>query len=589
MSESRTTAAVELPPMPTLRPPILARRYAVSAGHYLASLAGIRVLDAGGNAVDAGVAAGLVLNVVQSDYTNVGGVAPIMVYLARTRQIVTLAGIGAWPKSASIPWFTSRGHTRIPGGIPATIVPSAVDAWLTALARFGTRSLAEVAAPAIELADSGFAVHQFLHDNLHGYRANMEQWPSTLAIYRVNGQIPEVGDLLVQKDLARTLRRLVEAEAASKSTNRAEAIMAARDRFYRGDIAREMVAYCQSEGGLLTEEDLADYHVEVGAPLSLNYHGYTVYSCGPWCQGPTVLQALGILRGFDLRALGHNSVDTLHLIAEALKLAFSDRNGFYGDPRFVDVPMSRLLSESYLDARRGMIDAARAWDRLPPAGEPTTRNSERSAVNAQEAAAKMSASGLSGPDTSYVCVVDGEGNAFSATPSDGAVLTPVVPGLGIVISDRGRQSSLDPNNPTSVAPGKRPRLTPNPGLVLKGDSLVMPYGTPGGDIQPQAMLQFLVNTINFGMEPQEAIESPRLATFTQTELPGRPALTPGQLKVEARLGDAFAGLEERGHRIAVWPAYAPAAGSVCAIAADGDRHLLTAAADVRWVSYAIGW
>ena len=591
MSQSPIPAQVpgDLVPMPTMRPAILARRHAVSAGHYLASLAGMRMLESGGNAVDAGVAAGLVLNVVQSDYTNLGGVAPIVVYLAETRQVITLAGIGAWPKSASIEWFTSRGHDRIPGGIPASIVPAAVDAWLTALARFGTLSLAEVAAPAMELADSGFAVHQFLHDNLHGYRAGMEVWPSTMAIYRIDGRIPEVGERLVQKDLARTLGRLVDAEAQAAGQGRSEAIMAARDRFYRGDIAREMIDFCQSEGGLLTMEDLADYHVEVGPGPSVSYRDYQVYACGPWCQGPTVLFALGVLRGFDLRALGHNSVDSLHLIAEALKLGFSDRNGFCGDPRFADVPMARLLSAGYLDARRDMIDLAQAWERLPPPGLPSDGLQNGASHADDEAEEAVTASGRTGPDTSYVCAVDSHGNAFSATPSDGAVLTPVVPGLGIVISDRGRQSWLDPNNPASVAPGKRPRLTPNPGLVLKGDRFVMPYGTPGGEIQPQAMLQFLVNAIDFGMEPQEAIEAPRIATFSQPSSAGRHAFTPGLLKGESRLGSALDELAARGHRVSLWPPYTPSAGSVCAIAADGDKDLITAAADVRRVSYAIGW
>ncbi len=378
MTQPRKTAAVELRALPTLRPPILAQRHAISAGHYLASLAGMRLLDAGGNAVDAGVAAGMVLNVVQSEYTNLGGVAPIIIYLAEQQQVVTLAGIGAWPRAMSIEWFTSRGYQQIPGGILSSIVPSAVDAWLTALSRFGTRSLAEVAAPAMELAENGFPVHQFLHDNLQIYRAEMERWPSSLAVYRQHGNIPEVGDRLIQRDMAQTLRLLVEAEDAASGAGRAAAIMAARERFYRGDIATQLVEFCQSQGGLLTLEDLAEYQVEVALAPSVEYRGHQVYACGPWCQGPTVLEALGVLRGFDLRSRGQNSVETLHLIAEALKLAFADRQAFYGDPRTVDVPMQRLLSDAYLDVRRALVDPRRAWPEMPPPGD--ARASARAGV-----------------------------------------------------------------------------------------------------------------------------------------------------------------------------------------------------------------
>jgi gamma-glutamyltranspeptidase/glutathione hydrolase len=236
-----------------------------------------------------------------------------------------------------------------------------------------------------------------------------------------------------------------------------------------------------------------------------------------------------------------------------------------------------------------MMELARAWQRLPPAGLPSDGLTNGASHAEDEAEEAVTASGRSGPDTSYVCAVDSQGNAFSATPSDGAVLTPVVPGLGIVISDRGRQSWLDANNPASVAPGKRPRLTPNPGLVLKGERFVMPYGTPGGEIQPQAMLQFLVNAIDFGMEPQAAIEAPRIAIFSQPSSAGRHTFTPGLLKGESRLGNVLDGLAARGHRVSMWPAYTPSAGSVCAIAADRDKDLITAAADIRRVSYAIGW
>jgi gamma-glutamyltranspeptidase/glutathione hydrolase len=522
---------------------------------------------------------------VQSEYTNLGGVAPIVMYLADRHEIVSVAGIGTWPSAISIEWFRSHGYTEVPlGGITTSIVPSAADAWLTTLARYGTLRLADVAAAAIELAEDGFPVHQFLHDNLHIYAHEMGQWPSTTRVYRPGGEIPNVGDLLVQKDLASTLRRLVEAEDGARSSGRAEAILAARERFYRGDIARTMAEFCHDQGGLLTVEDLANYAVEIAPPPSVTYRGYEVFACDTWCQGPVVLQALRILERFDVKALGQNSVDALHLIAEALKLAFADRQRFYGDPRQVEVPLGRLLSPEYAAARAELVDSRKAWDHMPPSGA----DAELDGVSAGTLVG-ATAERKVGPDTSYVSVVDRHGNAFSATPSDGAATTPVVPGLGLVISDRGRQCWLDPENPTAVSPRMRPRLTPSPGLVRQGDGFVMPYGTPGGEIQPQAMLQFLVNFVDFGMDAQEAIEAPRLATFSHPESGTPHTFTPGLIKGESRLGDTLDQLADRGHTVQPWPPYTPLAGAVCAIAADRARGLSTAAADVRRMSYAMGW
>ena len=361
----------------TGRPPIMARRYLVSSGHNLASLPGLRMLERGGNAVDAGVATGLAINVVQGDKTNLGGVAPIIIYLAATREVLTISGLGWWPASASIGWFTSRGYSQFPRGVLNAVVPSAVDAWITALRCYGRLSLAEVAAPAIELAERGFPVDIHLPPKIEQSRDMLEALPTLGAIYLPDGRVPEVGELLIQPDLASTLRKLVEAEADAAHRGREAGLLAARDRFYRGEIARQIVEYCQAEGGLLTLDDMAEFSVGIEPPVKTTYRGYEVYACGPWCQGPAVPQTLNLLEHYDLGRLGHNSEEHLHLLTEALKLAFSDRHHFYGDPRHVRVPMDGLLDKRYAAERHKRIDLARAWPEMPPPGHPWAFEQDR--------------------------------------------------------------------------------------------------------------------------------------------------------------------------------------------------------------------
>ncbi len=575
----------------TGRPPIIARRHLVASGHYLASLAGLRMLERGGNAIDAGVATGLAINVVQGDMTNLGGVAPIILYLASTGEVLSISGLGWWPKAASIEWFTERGYRHFPRGVLRAVVPSAADAWLTALARYGRLTLAEVAAPAIELAERGFPVDIFLHYKIRQSLEMLEALPTLGEIYLPNGRVPEAGELLMQPDLANTLRKLVEAEAGATHRGREAAIVAARDRFYRGDIARQIVEFCQAQGGLLTEQDMAEFSVGVEPPVRTTYRGYEVYACGPWCQGPVVPETLNLLERFDLTALGHNSVDHLHLLTEALKLAFADRHHFYGDPRSVRVPIDGLLDKRYGAQRSNQIDPSRAWPEMPPPGDPWAFEAERPLAAAAVGARPLA--GPSQPDTSYLCVVDEEGNAFSATPSDGFTDMPIVPGLGVIISSRGTQSWLDPDHPSALAPGKRPRLTPNPGLVLKDGALFMPYGSPGGDVQPQAMVQFLVNLLDFGMNPQAAVEAPRIATASHPDSFDPHPYHPGLLRVESRIDpNVLSGLEARGHRLERWPTiWEPgrSPGSVCAVLVDRERGVLVGAADPRGMAYAIGW
>jgi gamma-glutamyltranspeptidase/glutathione hydrolase len=566
-------------------------RYMVSAGHYLATQAGIRVLEAGGNAIDAGVAAGLCLNVVQADVTQFGGVAPICVYRSDTGQVETISGLGWWPAASNAQLFHDRYGGRIPPGIHRSVIPAAADAWLTALERHGTMSLSDVAEPAIDLADNGFPMHSVMLDTFTdspGTVARMRSWPSTREVFLpCEGRPVGLGELVIQKDLASTFRMLCEAERGARS--RDAGIRAARSRFYTGDIAEAMAAFCAREGGWLTLEDLASFHVGIEAPVAVSYHGYDVFACGPWCQGPVVPMTLNILSGYDLTQLEPTSTRLYHLILEALKAAFADRDRYFTDPRFGDVPMDGLLSPEYGAHWRDRISCDAASPAMPVPGDAWAFSAHPHPAEPDTWTYPEPTSGQVEPDTSYLCVVDRQGNAFSATPSDGATSSPLVPGLGFAISSRGMQSWLDQGHPSRVAPGRRPRLTPSPGMVLKDGRLVMPYGTPGNDVQPQAMTQFLINVIDFGMDVQAAIEAPRCATYSYPRSSDPHPYAPGSANLEGRAGpDVLTDLRALGHDIRAWPDWTGSAGSVSAIRVDDGAGVLFGGADPRRIAYAAG-
>ncbi|MEA2527913.1 MAG: gamma-glutamyltranspeptidase / glutathione hydrolase [Thermomicrobiales bacterium] len=578
-----------LPPPATHRPNIMGSHYMASSGHYLATTAAVRILEAGGNAIDAGVAAGLCLNVVQPEFTNLGGVAPIILYSARDDVVRTISGLGCWPSAVSTDYFTIDCGGAMPPGVQRSVMPAAIDAWLTALKLFGTRPLAEVAAPAIALAEEGFPVNPLLHANLVSAAETMTRWPSSTAVFHPGGRLPQIGERLVQRDLARTLRLLVEAEASNHHLGREGAIQAARDRFYTGDIAERIAAFIAGEGGFLALDDLIRFSVDVESPVRTTYRGYDVFGCGPWSQGPVALETLAILEGYDLASLGHNSAEALHLILEALKAGFADRERYYGDPKFVDVPLDGLLHPDYASTWRDRIDPERAAPGMPAPGDPWAFEARDRPATAPYVAPDPLAAPVKA-DTSYVCVVDAAGNAFSATPSDGVGESPIVPGLGFVVSDRGIQSRLDPNHPSAIAPGKRPRLTPNPGLIMRDGRVVAPYGTPGGDVQPQAMVQFVVNLIDFGMDPQAAIEAPRVASYSFPQSFYPYAYTPDLVMAEARLPTTVIDdLRRRGHDVDLWPDWSAAAGALCAAVVDQTHGTLLGAADPRRLAYALGW
>ena len=566
------------------RPAILGAKHMVSSCHYLASLAGLRMFPRGGSAIDAGVAAGIALNVIERHLTDFGGVAPIIVYRPGMAGPESIDGLGRWPASLDLDGHLAKYGDDMPIGTPRSVTPAACDAWLTALARHGRLTLADVLAPAIELCD-GFPVYPRLARSITMLQDRIRQWPTSAAVFLPNGRPPQVGELFVQRELGDLFRRLVSIEAAHASRGRAVAIMAARDAMYTGDIAREIVAHMQKEGGALSAEDLASYHVSIEAPVHTTYRGIDVYACGPWSQGPLVPMTLNLLEGYDIASLGPGSLPFLHRYTEAMKLACADREGFFGDPDQVDVPIRGMLDKAYADERRKLIRDDRAWPELPPPGDPWTYEGRTGPAGY----VPLVAAGVGAPDTSYVCAMDSEGNAFSATPSDPGLGAPLIPGLGMIVSTRGAQLWTTRGHPSAIAPRKRPRLTPNPALLMKDGAALMPFGCPGEDAQSQAMVQVVCNVVDFGMNTQAAIEAPRVISrsFPWSFFPH--AYEPGVLQVEARVSrDVRDGLERLGHIIRDMPGFTPASASVCAVRRL-ENGALEGGADPRKESYAVGW
>jgi gamma-glutamyltranspeptidase / glutathione hydrolase len=570
------------------RPTISGTRHVVSAGHYLAAQAGFQILEAGGNAIDAGVASGIALNVVEGQMCSFAGVAPTMIYLRESGELVTIDGLGTWPAAASCEFFRRRGDDIVPEGILQSVVPGAPDAWLTALERYGTMRFAEVAAAAIRFARDGYPMHPQMSLTVARKRGDFPAGSEAGRIFLPGGRVPAPGEIFVQADLARTLQFLADVEGAVASRGREAGIDAVRRAFYRGDIAQAIARHQRENGGLLTGKDMAAYRVTIENPAQTRFHGIDVYSCGAWCQGPLLLQALNLVEGIDLATLGHNSVAYIHTVTEAIKLAAADREAWYGDPKFVDVPLDALLSPAYATERRALIRSNRAWPEMPAAGAIAGR--ERAASIAPRPTPDLTPA-QSDLDTSYVCVVDRHGNAFSATPSDGVLrVSPVVPGLGFGASARGIQSRTDPDHPSCIAPGKRPRLTPNPAIAIHRGQFVMPFGTPGGDLQTQAMLQSLVNHLVFGMEIQRAVEAPRFYSYSFPDSFAPHSYFPGKLRLEKPIAAATAAaLDALGHKTEWWPDDEWPRTGINAIRADLASGVLHSAADHRRTCYAVGW
>jgi len=578
------------------RPTVMGRNYAASCGHYLATAAAVKVLERGGNAIDAGVTAAMAMAVVQPNVVSFAGVAPTLIYLRAENRVVSLAGLGYWPASTDIARLISEGKGSMPDGILRTVVPAAPATHIEALRRFGTISFEEAATPAYELAHHGFAMYPLLSYNIEsvahspsktdGIPISFDHYPENARIFRPGGRTPAVGEIFRQQDLAKTIACMIDAERKA-SGGREQKLRAAHDCFYRGSIADTIAAYHAKVGGFLKKDDLAGFEVPVENSIKCTYRGMEVHSCDVWCQGIVLLETLKILEGIDLKALEHNSAAYIHTVAEAFNLAFADREAYVGDPKFVEVPTAALLSETYAALQRCRIDPRRAFGKMPHAGDPGGR---AEGVATRAAPAPSSRRPQVAQDTIYGCVVDAAGNAYSVTPSDDAYDTPIVPGTGLAVSSRGNQSRLDPDHPSSVQPGKRPRLTPTPGLALREGQLYLSFGTPGGDIQCQSMLQVLLNISEFGMAVQEAVEAPRFGTFNFPNSFAPHQYLEGRLFLENSIAAPTVDtLKEKGHDIELWPASSPTAGSVCAILRDAKTGLYHAGADQRREAYAAAW
>jgi gamma-glutamyltranspeptidase/glutathione hydrolase len=564
----------------TRRPTLYGSRQAISSGHYLASAAGYAILEAGGNAIDAGCAAGIALAVLCADEVNVAGVAPIMIRTGGG-EVVTIAGLGHWPARIPADLFVREHGGSIPLGILQTVVPAAPDAWITALRDYGTMTFGEVAAAATRYARDGFAAHQHMRDEIAANQEHYRRWPSNADIFLPDGKPPAFCDRFVQTDLAATLQYMADEERAGGRHGRVAGLEAARAAFYCGDIAQTIVAYHEEHGGYLTRSDLASFRSRYEPPVRIRWRDMEVITCGPWCQGPVVAHTLLMAERAGLDGLDWDSPDYAHLMIELLKGAFADREYRYGDPRFVDVGLDELLSDPHIGARVAAVDRRQATPGLPdPIGDEPA-----AALLPEPADAELSRPAL---DTSYVCVVDRWGNAVSATPSDGSWGSPVIPGLGIVPSERGMQSRPDPRHPSGVAPGKRPRLTPCPALAVRDDGSVFAFGCPGGDMQPQAMVQVFLNVFHFGMDIQEAINAPRFSTWSFPNSFAPFEYLPGRVSVEDRFGPGFAeDLAARGHEVVMWPDFTRDAAAVEAIYSDAGTGFLRTGADPRQPAYAI--
>ncbi len=576
LASGLSAAAPQSPPASPLRGEFRGARGVVAAGRTFVADAAARVMGAGGNAIDGGVAAVFAAAVVEISHFGLGGEAPIIVYAARDRRVVVINGQGPAPRAATPQMFA--GRDAIPGNGPlGATIPAVVDAAALALERYGTKSLAEVLAPAIELAD-GFPMYEFLRRYLESERKASEPYEWSMKTYYPGGRVTPTGEMFRQPNLAATLRVLAAAErtALDAGAARENAIRAGRDAFYAGPIAARITAAVRAAGGVMTDEDLAGYRGRVEEPAAITYRGYAVHKAGFWNQGPVLLQTLRLLEGFDLRQMGRGSPDAIHTIVEAIKLAYADRDRYYGDPDFTRVPGAALLSEPYAAARRRLIDPRKASLEQRP-GEPeraaATLADNTSGHSPRERPASSWDYGLESPrhrepgDTTSIQLADAEGNLFSATPSSGWLLGGafVAGDTGVPMSNRMQAFRLEPSSPNVLAGGKRPRTTLTPTVVLKDSRPFLAIGTPGGDSQDQQILLVLLNIIDFGMDVQAAIEAPRVNSLhpqsSFDDHRAQPGVLEAELSIPARVLDD---LRARGHVIRPRPAYGISTGVVAA-------------------------
>jgi gamma-glutamyltranspeptidase / glutathione hydrolase len=548
---------------------------AVAGGSEYATEAGMRIYFQGGNAVDAGVATMFAASVSEFSHFGMGGEAPILIR-TKAGKVYSIAGVGTMPKLATAEMFRERKPkageilTLEPGGMKGIIpvagimpalVPGMVESGLVALREFGTKSFGEVAQTAIELAD-GMAIDEMRAGAIARSRRFFDLWPDSKKTFMPDGQVPMPGEVFRQPNLARTLRSMVAAEKKVLATggSRTAGIDAVRDYFYRGDIAHRIDAFMKENDGLLRYEDMAAFKLQPEEPVSVDYRGYKVYKPAFWSQGPAMLQALNILEGFDLRSLGFNSAEYIHKVTEALKLAYADRDTYYGDPKFVSVPTATLLSKEYAAERRKLIGQKASLDFVPG-----TINDKkgRHPIDMEIARTKIDPE-LMSSDTTCVDAIDKDGIVFSATPS-GAWLPSVIAGdTGIPLTERAQSFLLVPGSPNELAGGKRPRVTLSPTLVTQqGGRPYLAFSTPGGDNQDQSLIQLFLDVVEFGMNAQAAVEAPRLQTRHLVSSFDNHAWVRGDLLLDERIPqNVMQDLAARGDRVGIRSRWASGAAPV---------------------------
>ncbi len=581
----------------TGRPVVRSGRGVVSSGHVLTSMAGMRMLMDGGNAFDAMAAATFAAAVVEpiASYS-LGAESVFMVGDAASGDLKAVSGQGVAPGAATIESYESMGLDGIPTGPGdqahlSLTVPGVVDALAVIMERYGTMTLGQVLAPAIEYAEEGIPNYEYMIEALDSEptRAQFDAYPpGGWDVFYSGRELPAPGSTLRQEALGEVLRAIAGGEAGA-SGGRRERLRAGRDVFYRGDVAARIAGCAGAVGGSLTAADLAGYSASVEEPVGTTFAGHRIYGQGPWTQAAVALQALNILEGFDLAAMGHNSPRYIHTVAEALKLAMADREAYYGDPDFAEVPIEELLSKEYARERAALIDPERPHPELPAPGAVPSAGPANRVVWRGEAALRGRGAARGRPDgTTHVAVQDAAGNLACATPSGGAFTKSVFhPELGFALSTRIEMFNLERGHPNALAPGKRPRTTLICYIAARDGAPVMTFGCPGGDHQAQANLQLMLNTFVFGMDPQEAIEAPRFATDSVPNSFHPHVYHPGQLSVEDDLAaDTVYDLKVTGHRVV--------RAAVCGMGAtitarDPATGSMSAGADPRRASYALGW
>ena len=588
----------------TTRPELVGNVGMVSSTHWLASATGMSILERGGNAADAAAAAGFVLQVVEPHLNGPGGEVPILVWSDRHEKVSTVCGQGVSAATATVESLTSLGLDLMPGtGLLPTVVPGAFGAWTLLLELHGSMPLREVLEPAIHYLEKGHPVLESVASALESVQAMFEaEWPTSAATWIPGGVAPAAGDKYANPVAARTYRRIVEESEAAGGT-REQQLQAARDSWYRGFVAEAIGDFCSNTAvmdtsgerhfGMLTADDLANWSPTVEAPVTLDYENYTVCKTGPWGQGPVLLQQLALLKGFDLQGMGPGSTEWVHTILESSKLAYADREAWYGDPNFTDIPVNDLLGAAYNDERRRLVAETASLELRP--GNPGGRQARLPIY--PEAQASTAVAGIGEPtvsfnpeskgDTCHVDVVDGNGMMISATPSGGWFqASPTIPSLGFCLSTRGQMFWLEEGLPNSLRPSARPRTTLTPSFALRDGKPWLAFGTPGGDSQDQWSLQFFLNVVHGGMNLQEAIDAP---AFHSTHIPSsfypRDSY-PAEVHMEDRFSPSvIAELRGRGHRVVLRDAWSE--GRLSAVARDGDWF--KAAANPRGSQgYAVG-